>query len=269
MADGSPNRNCDHNPGPSKPTLNWSQVYYDLEKKTAAKTAHKSCSVSKKEENRGRNRWCNVMPFDKHRVVLREKSNSYINASTVRVSETNSSYIVTQGPLEDTLEDFWTMIIQQDVSVIVMLCRTLENGIEKCHRYWPEPDEKPLQFDDFSVRSEQVAKYEGYQRRRFIISSNAEECPRKVDQFHYYTWPDFGVPDNPRRFLDFVDEVRTWKAKKTEEDDNLTTGKGPFLVHCSAGIGMKTFWNTRAIFDVLFYELTKSIREPFKMCMVK
>lgn len=52
---------------------------------------------------------------------------------------------------------------------------------------------------------------------------------REVLQFHYTTWPDFGVPSTPRSFLHFLQVVR--------DSGVLNANVGPPVVHCSAGIG--------------------------------
>ncbi len=52
------------------------------------------------------------------------------------------SYILTQGPLPATVGHFWTMVWQQHVSAIIMLCKLTESGICKCAPYWPETDEE-------------------------------------------------------------------------------------------------------------------------------
>lgn len=49
----------------------------------------------------------------------------------------NAAYIATQGPLENTVCDFWQMIWEQGCVVIVMLTRLVENDTSMCHRYWP------------------------------------------------------------------------------------------------------------------------------------
>lgn len=51
---------------------------------------------------------------------------------------------------------------------------------------------------------------------------------RNILQFHYTTWPDFGVPQSPTAFLRFLSAVR--RSGTLEEG-------GPPIVHCSAGIG--------------------------------
>ena len=52
---------------------------------------------------------------------------------------------------------------------------------------------------------------------------------REILHFHYTTWPDFGVPQCPDTFLEFLTAVR--------ESGSLDEDVGPPVVHCSAGIG--------------------------------
>lgn len=52
---------------------------------------------------------------------------------------------------------------------------------------------------------------------------------REILHFHYTTWPDFGVPESPASFLNFLMKVR--------ESGCLSPDHGPVVVHCSAGIG--------------------------------
>ena len=52
---------------------------------------------------------------------------------------------------------------------------------------------------------------------------------KKVIQFHYTAWPDFGVPESPCAFLDFLYAVR--------ESGALDDPTSPSVIHCSAGIG--------------------------------
>lgn len=64
----------------------------------------------------------------------------YVNASHInfKVGQHQLHYIATQGPLQGTVTDFWKMAWEQNVDVIVMLTREIEDGRVKCERYWPE-----------------------------------------------------------------------------------------------------------------------------------
>ena len=81
---------------------------------------------------------------DKTRVKL-SGSEDYINASHIRfsVGPTQHHYIAAQGPLPATIADFWRMIWEQDVDVVVMLTQEVEGGKVKCDRYWPELSDGP------------------------------------------------------------------------------------------------------------------------------
>ena len=75
-------------------------------------------------------RYSEIRTYKDNRVDIRSKSN-YINASWINIPN-HRTFIATQGPLEYTIEDFWTMCYTYDVKVIVMLCRLDEDYKEKC-----------------------------------------------------------------------------------------------------------------------------------------
>ena len=68
------------------------------------------------------------------------KQLDYINANHIEFNERR--YIITQGPLPTTVSDFFTMIVQEKVCTIVMLCNVVEDGRVRCEAYFdnlPEP----------------------------------------------------------------------------------------------------------------------------------
>lgn len=69
-----------------------------------------------------KNRLQDVMPYDVNRVVLHSGKDDYINASYVEeLSPYCPRLIATQAPLTGTAADFWLMVYEQKVSVVVML----------------------------------------------------------------------------------------------------------------------------------------------------
>ena len=77
-----------------------------------------------------KNRHQDVMPYDLNRVVLQSGKDDYINASYVEdLSPYCPRLIATQAPLTGTAADFWLMVYEQKVSLIVMLVS--EQELEK------------------------------------------------------------------------------------------------------------------------------------------
>ncbi|KAJ3713505.1 hypothetical protein C8R42DRAFT_684230, partial [Lentinula raphanica] len=80
-----------------------------------------------------------------------EDHDDYVNASYVQPLCTTRRYIATQGPLEATFVDFWTLVYQQNVHVIVMLTREIEGSMVKCGPYWKDEVFGPLRLKLISV----------------------------------------------------------------------------------------------------------------------
>ncbi|KAK4336917.1 hypothetical protein RND71_044033 [Anisodus tanguticus] len=104
--------------------------------------------------NRPKNRFTNILPYDHSRVKLQptddEEGSDYINANYIAGSSGPREYIVTQGPLHGTKDDFWRMCWEQNCKAIVMLTRCIEKGREKCDHYWPF-DTQPVYYGDIQV----------------------------------------------------------------------------------------------------------------------
>ncbi|XP_041101267.1 tyrosine-protein phosphatase non-receptor type 2 isoform X2 [Polyodon spathula] len=205
----------------------WSSLYMEIRNQS------QDCpfKVAKFPENQNRNRYRDVSPFDHSRVKLQNAENDYINASLVVMEEAQRSYILTQGPLRNTCDHFWLMIWEQKSKAVVMLNRVIEKGSEKCAQYWPTSEDHEMFFSDTGFRvtlmSEDVKSY--YTVRVLGLENMSTGETREIYHFHYTTWPDFGVPESPASFLNFLFKVR--------ETGCLSSEHGPAVVHCSAGIG--------------------------------
>lgn len=146
----------------------------------------KSTSVALAEENREKNRSDLVVPYDRNRVILtplpgREHS-TYINATFIEGYDNAESFIITQDPMENTVNDFWRMVSEQGISVVVMLS---ELGEGKCPRYWPEDENC---YDHIMVRYVQAESCPYYTRREMYVKSRDGE-ETKVTHLQYHGWP--------------------------------------------------------------------------------
>ncbi|XP_042242953.1 tyrosine-protein phosphatase non-receptor type 11-like isoform X2 [Homarus americanus] len=189
-----------------------------------------------KPENRNKNRYKNILPFDHTRVILRETDpgipgSDYINANLISSEEDAGieakTYIATQGCLPSTCADFWWMVWQENTRVIVMTTKEVERGKNKCGRYWPE-EGSSKEYGRITVRNISESSNNDYILREFLaIKDDLPE--RKVFHYHFTAWPDHGVPSDPGCVLNFLHDVN-----KRQED---IPSAGPVVVHCSAGIG--------------------------------
>ncbi|XP_061382145.1 tyrosine-protein phosphatase non-receptor type 61F-like isoform X1 [Danaus plexippus] len=209
----------------------WPIIYHKIGRQCQAYPY--TCIEAKKPQNKALNRYRDVNPYDHSRIVLKRCEQDYINANLVRMDRANRKYILTQGPLAFTVGHFWLMVWEQNSRAILMLNKIIEKNEIKCHWYWPHEvgAEQKFVLSDVKLNVEQISeedcKY--YITRVFRITDIESSESREVIQFHYTTWPDFGVPTSPVAFLEFLRRVRDSGA--------LAPDVGPPIVHCSAGIG--------------------------------
>lgn len=185
--------------------------------------------TGEKEDNVKKNRYKDILPFDHSRVKLALKipsyESDYINANFIKGVYGPKAYIATQGPLANTVVDFWRMIWEYGVGIIVMACREFEMGRKKCERYYPNFGEQPLSFGPFHISCEDEQSRKDYFVRTLQVAFQNET--RKIQQFHYVNWPDHDVPSSFDSILDMISLMRDYQA---HEDV-------PLCIHCSAGCG--------------------------------
>ncbi|XP_073233033.1 tyrosine-protein phosphatase non-receptor type 1-like isoform X1 [Porites lutea] len=209
----------------------WPRLFQRLNWEASQKAG--AVTAAKLPENRQLNRYRDVLPYDHSRIILKEQSPDYINANLVEVPRLNQSYILTQGPLPHTVEHFWQMIWEQKSAAVVMLNKVVEKNQKKCFQYWPCGEVyghvDQMEFGNFRIYYIQEKGDEFFTIRTLELESVLSGEKRVIYHFHYFTWPDFGVPTSPATFLAFLFEVR--KAGV------LSSDVGPCVIHCSAGIG--------------------------------
>ncbi|XP_076577841.1 receptor-type tyrosine-protein phosphatase O isoform X2 [Chaetodon auriga] len=180
--------------------------------------------------NRPKNRYTNILPYDFSRVKLismhNDEGSDYINANYIPGYKHGKEYIATQGPLPETRNDFWKMVLQQKSPIIVMLTQCNERRRVKCDHYWPFTDE-PVMYGEISVEMLSESESPEWTIRKFRLGYADES--QDVLHLNYTSWPDHGVPtvNAIESILQFVHIVRQ-QANRT---------KDPVIVHCSAGVG--------------------------------
>ncbi|KAM8950146.1 tyrosine-protein phosphatase non-receptor type 7 [Lycaon pictus] len=175
-----------------------------------------------------KDRYKTILPNPQSRVCLgraqSQEDGDYINANYIRGYDGQEKvYIATQGPMPNTVSDFWEMVWQEEVSLIVMLTQ-LREGKEKCVHYWPTEEET---YGPFRIRIQDTKECPEYTVRQLSIQHQEETRP--VKHVLFSAWPDHQTPESAGPLLRLVAEV--------EDSPEAAASTGPIVVHCSAGIG--------------------------------
>jgi len=188
-----------------------------------------------KKTNMEKNQNPRIIPYDFNRVVLDtvepdalSTSSDFINASYVDSLVQPKAYIVTQGPTESTMPDFWRMAWQERASCIVMVTRTFDFIRVMCVQYWPAAKNREEIYGGVGITVEQEEQLANFMIRTIRLRKDGEE--RKVIQFHYTEWPCHSNPFS-NALLEFRRRVRQVMNQHPETLD------GPVIVHCNDGAG--------------------------------
>ncbi|XP_052834560.1 uncharacterized protein LOC106876748 [Octopus bimaculoides] len=185
------------------------------------------CYEAQKVQNKKKNRFLNVLPFDHSRVKLDviddDPYTDYINANYIKGYNQEKEYIACQGPLIHTVDDFWRMVWQENINLIVMLTLCEENGKHKCYPYWPKKEKLKVISRDLLLETDVVITHEYYNESSILV--NMDEETRIVKHLHFQKWPDFSATVDPTVLINFIKIIRSHFTQS------------PILVHCSAGVG--------------------------------
>ncbi|XP_055349566.1 uncharacterized protein LOC129596351 [Paramacrobiotus metropolitanus] len=208
--------------------------------------------AASRKENLIKNRYPDVLPYDHTRVKLNPEGNvtksDYINASLITDADPkNPAYIATQGPLPDTVADFWQMVWEQNCTVIVMLTRLRENDQDLCHVYWPKEGSEVYHNYEVHLVSEHIW-CDDYLVRSFYLKHLRTHETRTVTQFHYLNWPNLAVPTSQKSFLEFRRKVN--KCYKG--------GPSPIVVVCSDGVDRTGAY---CLIDLVLNRMAKGVKE--------
>lgn len=185
-------------------------------------------------ENVYKNRYPDIKAYDQTRVKLSQvdsiAGSDYVNANFVMGYKERKKFICAQGPMDTTVNEFWRMIWEQHLELILMLTNLEEYSKTKCAKYWPDKSDGDKSFGEISVTHVQETRYSDYIVRDLKISrttGSKDQEERRITQYHYLVWKDFMAPEHPNGIIKFIKRV----------NEAYSIEKGCILVHCSAGVG--------------------------------
>ncbi|XP_068808216.1 receptor-type tyrosine-protein phosphatase C isoform X3 [Struthio camelus] len=212
-------------------------------------------NTGNREENKSKNRNANTIPYDFNRVPIRheeeqskesehdsddssdgdsdcEDSSRYINASFITGYWGPKAMIATQGPLQETVADFWQMVFQRKVKVIVMLTELKEGDQELCAQYWGEGKET---YDGIEVQMTDVNSCPSYTIRAFDVTHLKRKETQKVYQYQYHKWSGLDIPENPKDLVNMILNLKQKVPTRSGSNDNRGNRSVPIVVHCRDG----------------------------------
>ncbi|ESN96120.1 hypothetical protein HELRODRAFT_163149 [Helobdella robusta] len=232
------------------------QGVFDQFRSVPVRNNHSSSYAEKPELNK-KNKSKEIVPFDENRVKLKtlddQPFSDYINASIVPVHINNFqwknnrnfyqilffqsyrskkySFIATESPNRETMNDYWRMICEKDVQIIIILNLRGQKSKDILKSFLPDLDEK-LQFkNNISVKCVSLEKWPTYEIRKFYIKMKSQEFMPTC--MGYTGWPDGGLSNNVGCFLNFHHRMKSVLETKKNFDKNHSN----IVVQCETGVG--------------------------------
>ncbi|OUT24464.1 hypothetical protein CAS74_000852 [Pichia kudriavzevii] len=187
-----------------------------------------------------KNRYKDIFLYEHARVKLNNDSNdillNYINASYIKYPSSKLNYIATQGPLKETIGDFWKVVYDNDTPIIFSLTPQHENLVEKCAPFWnsgifySNGTKMTVglveEIQDLNITCGNKASCSAR-----LISIRSDDMPVKhILQVHMMSWPDFGIVISEEDILSLIG-LKKYVLHETDLSSK------PVVVHCSAGCG--------------------------------
>lgn len=211
-----------------------------------------------------KDRYLNIKVFESTRVKLQSeigldnnkiKNTDYINASHIKscYSNVQTHYIATQAPIPSTIPDFWRMIFEQNINLIVMLTKEIENDktnkpIKKATAYWPTQPNIVYSSGLFYIKLVSIT-YPNSEiiERKILLIHRIHGTEHQITHIQYTGWPDHGAPSDLKSYLSLLEIVDS--NKKTDS---------PIVVQCSAGVGRTGTFCAIDIILAFLHEYNKS-----------
>ena len=166
--------------------------------------------------NESKNKCRTIVPFDANRVVLQTQRSAegsdYINASHIDGYYEKNAYIAAQAPMHNTVTDFWRMVVERDVSTIVMLTNLRdERSKEQCFEYWPTT--KTLKFHYYIIDPVQENRFANFIVREFKLTDARDGRDRSIRQYHFLNWEKTRKPETSQGLIELIGLVHNASTK--------------------------------------------------------
>lgn len=186
------------------------QLYKEASNSMEGKTAENFCY-------HGLNRYGDIVPVIESRVIL--ECGEYINANHVQYDD--RKFIFAQAPVNKSAKVcgfpyFFDMLLENDVSVIVMLKNVNDIKLGKIDNYWS------------MFKSESIDSKKHIDKRVFEFKKENMDNKKTIVHFDFKIWEDTKALK--------IDDFDSLLLLHEQMISNLGEKSVP-LIHCSAGVG--------------------------------
>ncbi|XP_059144199.1 tyrosine-protein phosphatase non-receptor type 7-like [Physella acuta] len=126
----------------------------------------------------------------------------YINAVTLPSLYTQTKQFLTQLPMPTTVNDFWRLVTQYNVSLIVAF-KSYEND-KSLAIYLPEEQGQPLQCGNIAVNVESVTAAPTWTEMKLTVKG------KQTQEVTHLTFTERHI--EPKKFLPFVQYARSLRT---------------------------------------------------------
>lgn len=176
-------------------------------------------------------RYKKIFPYKDNTVSI-PTENKGINASWVHIP-TEKSFIMTQAPVEDTIDDFWAMCFQYNVNMIIMLCNIIEDQKEKSTVYWDTNKLKKFKINNIEI----IEENDIIIIKKIEIINLKDSSTKNISHLQFKKWPDHMTPDIQNVVHIFENIFNYMNENNNFVKQNIQQQNNPIVIHCSAGVG--------------------------------
>lgn len=163
-----------------------------------------------------KNRYEDIVAPDDTLVTL--SNGRYINANMIYGKYSPQRFIMTQAPMDNTIDDFYQMIFDHNVSVIVCLTQCVESGVTKAIPYWTDST------SSWQIKCVSIINNNDFIHRSLQVTNILSDVTKSIELIQYTPWIDRMIPEKFSLY-ELIMYV------------NQLSSDSPIIVHCSAGIG--------------------------------
>ncbi|XP_053854303.1 receptor-type tyrosine-protein phosphatase V-like [Vidua macroura] len=187
-----------------------------------------------------------ILPYDRSRVKFSLLEQGPLSGllQVWRVPGCSSSrdYLAVQGPDKLTLEDFWTLVWEQDVHTILTLLPWQEKGEVPGEVCWPLEGDS-LCTKTLTIQCDPEKLVSGWRCTQLKLKHEKKAKERQVQRFLYSLWSSKKQPD-VQSLVELLGAVRRGTPHRRRA--------APVLLHCSGDMSQM---GTLISLDCLLYQM--------------